>query len=67
MSGVYIIVSCIYIGKSEVTAMRHAVQQALQHWQYIQPTAMIPKNEAEYKKLSSLFNSHLKIKRTTNR
>ncbi|WP_440994105.1 helix-turn-helix domain-containing protein [Cysteiniphilum litorale] len=37
------------------------VQQALQHWQYIQPIAMIPKNETEYKKLSSYLDELLDI------
>ncbi|WP_395946980.1 hypothetical protein [Caedibacter taeniospiralis] len=35
--------------------------QALQHWQYIQPIAIIPKNEREYKKLVSYLDELLDI------
>jgi len=41
--------------------MSNAVQTALTHWQYIQPIAIIPKNETEYKRLAAYLDELLDI------
>lgn len=41
--------------------MSYAVEQALQHWQYIQPIVSVPRNEKEYKKLATHLDELLEV------